>query len=375
MNRILGGCTAAAVMLALSTACSEQGSTSGPLGIDSGFGGGLEPAASSTTIDFEEFGMGDVVTSSEGVAISVENEGATCTDDAVAFDTDNPVGNAVDDLDLDDDLDPDLDLDIILIILEDETILPDGVEPDDCAAGGTFAFDFSGVSATGVQVASLDIKDTGDTETGGVTIRAFDATNSQIGGDIVGPSLANGEEATVAVDRSGVVRLDVVLTGSGGVDNLVFTPPMGNEGCTPGFFRNNLTSWPGGAEPGDDFDTTLMVDWFDPDISLLDALVLKGGGLNALARHTAAAYLNALGGFYPLATGEVKDLAGAVDINDPAAVEALKDLFEGMNELGCPLDGDGNADGPPGIQSNGPQAGPNAQSDSQGPPPFRGRGR
>jgi len=369
MNRILGGCTATAVMLAMATACSEQGSTSGPLGIDTGFGGGLEPAASSTTIDFEEFEMGDVVTSSEGVAISVENPGAKCTGDAVAFDTDDPTIIGGEDADLADDV-----LGIILILLEDPNVADSNPDTDDCIDGGTIVFDFSGVSASGVDVGSIDLKDTGDSE-GSATIRLFDATDTQIGGDIPGPGLADGQKATVAIGVSGVARMEVVLEGSGGIDNLVFTPPMGNEGCTPGFFRNNLTSWPEGAEPGDDFDTTLMVDWFDSDISLLDALVLKGGGLNALARHTAAAYLNALGGFYPLATGEVKDLAGAVDDDDPAAVEALKDLFEAMNELGCPLDGDGNADGPPGIRSNGPQAGPNAQSDSQGPPPFRGRGR
>ena len=45
---------------------------------------------------------------------------------------------------------------------------------------------------------------------------------------------------------------------------------------------------------GDDFDGTFGVDLFNPDITLYDALKLRGGGDKRLARHGVAALLNAL---------------------------------------------------------------------------------
>jgi hypothetical protein len=108
-------------------------------------------------------------------------------------------------------------------------------------------------------------------------------------------------------------------------------PPPCGEGCTPGFWRQpqHLDSWTG-YTPGDDFDTVFGTDYFDPDITLLDAAWLGGGGVKKLARHGTAALLNAsspdVG--YPLTVSEV---IAAVQAGD------AKTLAE-YNELGCPID-------------------------------------
>jgi len=89
----------------------------------------------------------------------------------------------------------------------------------------------------------------------------------------------------------------------------------GGEGCTPGYWKQSqhFIDWP---TFGPDFDggptipitqSTLFSTVFGPvitiktgtndsktDPTLLEALAAKGGGINALARHTVAAYLNSL---------------------------------------------------------------------------------
>jgi hypothetical protein len=103
------------------------------------------------------------------------------------------------------------------------------------------------------------------------------------------------------------------------------------EGCTPGYWKNHLEAWPAtGFTTGADFDATFGVDYFDPDITLLQAVNLGGGGYNALARHGTAALLSAAHPDvdYPYTVAEVIALVQAGD----------KDALEAANELGCPLD-------------------------------------
>ena len=103
------------------------------------------------------------------------------------------------------------------------------------------------------------------------------------------------------------------------------------EGCTPGYWKNHLDSWPPtGYAPSDDFDTTFGVDYFDPDISLEQAVNRRGGKVNRLARHGTAALLSAAHPDvdYPYTVAEVIAFVQAGDA-DPL-VEA--------NELGCPID-------------------------------------
>ena len=60
--------------------------------------------------------------------------------------------------------------------------------------------------------------------------------------------------------------------------------------------------------------------------------------MKALGRHTVAALLNAAspGVSYDLTASEI--IEGFNDVFPGGDYEGLKDLFEGFNEQGCPLD-------------------------------------
>ena len=74
-------------------------------------------------------------------------------------------------------------------------------------------------------------------------------------------------------------------------------------------------------------------------MTLLDVLGLGRGHLNALGRHTVAALLNSASGDvdYGLTVAEVIDMFNDVFLGASDDYEALKDLFEDLNEQGCPL--------------------------------------
>lgn len=115
------------------------------------------------------------------------------------------------------------------------------------------------------------------------------------------------------------------------------TPPMG-EGCTPGYWRQDqhFDNWTG-YSPTDDYDDT-----FGPGVSyggtLLDAVWARGGGVDALARHSVAALLNAANGDidYPMDTDAV--INAVQNAFATGTFESLKDQFEAWNEAGCELD-------------------------------------
>ena len=66
-------------------------------------------------------------------------------------------------------------------------------------------------------------------------------------------------------------------------------------GCTPDFWKNNLDLWETvGIDYNADFDETFRKNYFEPDITLEQAINAEGLGLNHLARSGTAAYLNAL---------------------------------------------------------------------------------
>jgi hypothetical protein len=125
---------------------------------------------------------------------------------------------------------------------------------------------------------------------------------------------------------------------------------FGNEGCTPGYWKQeqHFASWvPTGYAPDDLFSDVFGIfitikwsqrgrprDLYNP--SLLQALGANGGGINELARHGVAGLLSAAHPDvdYPYS---VADVIAAVLAGDAGTlVEA--------NELGCPLNG-GLADG------------------------------
>jgi hypothetical protein len=115
------------------------------------------------------------------------------------------------------------------------------------------------------------------------------------------------------------------------------TMPPGNEGCTPGFWKNHPDVWPAPYTP-----STLVEDVFVvPDefagLTLQQGLELGGGGENALLRHGIAALLNAASDDvdYPLTVDEVIAAVNAAFAGDED-VEAVKDMLEGFNELTAP---------------------------------------
>jgi hypothetical protein len=118
-----------------------------------------------------------------------------------------------------------------------------------------------------------------------------------------------------------------------------FTPPAGNNGCTPGYWKqaHHFDSWTGYA-PADGFNATFGIgtNWFANSYTLLNGLQAGGGGKYALARHAVAALLNAASGFYPMSESEVID--AVQDAYDgTTGIESTKNIFANNNELGCPL--------------------------------------
>lgn len=114
---------------------------------------------------------------------------------------------------------------------------------------------------------------------------------------------------------------------------------VGNQGCTPGYWKQDqhFDSWP----------VSLTTTFADAGFSfgftgtLLSGLQAKGGDVNALARHAAAAYLNSLasGVNFSLTTAEVIAIANGTGIYAGLSVEERKDLLEAANQGvgGCPL--------------------------------------
>jgi hypothetical protein len=117
-------------------------------------------------------------------------------------------------------------------------------------------------------------------------------------------------------------------------------PPPGGDGCTPGFWKNSVGSWPAGYLPGQDFDATFGVNIFSPNISLLVALGQGGGGANALGRHAAAALLNSASDNvdYGMSTAQVIALVQSAFASGD--FESAKNTLAALNETDCALPND-----------------------------------
>jgi hypothetical protein len=139
-----------------------------------------------------------------------------------------------------------------------------------------------------------------------------------------------------------------LLVGAVGVATVSASKKKGADGCTPGYWKQeqHFDSWTGYA-PDDLFaDTTgiradLSVAQFEdafPGMTLLDVLSQGGGGLNALGRHTVAALLNVASPDVDYAYTHTSTVIDAFNNVFPDGdYEGLKNIFAGLNELGCPL--------------------------------------
>jgi hypothetical protein len=209
---------------------------------------------------------------------------------------------------------------------------------------------------------TLDFSALGSVTVNSITIIDFEAREPEPKVELFDPFdvllasfyLPHTDDNGVAVKSlgptAGVAKMVVTLNGSGAIDNIVFSlPSVGDEGCTPGYWKQEqhfgswtrytpsttffevfgcpiVIKWSEGGKPGDTADPTL-----------LQTLQAKGGGINALARHAVAAWLNAANPDvdYAFTTFEVIALfQGAYDSGD---FESTKEMFEEANEASCPL--------------------------------------
>ncbi|MEM3085084.1 MAG: hypothetical protein QXU32_04915 [Nitrososphaerales archaeon] len=113
------------------------------------------------------------------------------------------------------------------------------------------------------------------------------------------------------------------------------------EGCTPGFWKQpqHFDSWVGFA-PTDRFEAVFGRD-VAGDPTLLEAMELQGGGLNALIRHAVAALLSASSPDVNVGDPDIDTVAEVVAAFqaafDSGIYEPMKNKFEASNEAGCPL--------------------------------------
>ncbi|GFO66918.1 hypothetical protein GMLC_04970 [Geomonas limicola] len=114
--------------------------------------------------------------------------------------------------------------------------------------------------------------------------------------------------------------------------------PGQGEGCSLGYWKTHSASWPAAHHGYDSFDGTFGVSAFSPDLTLLQAVNLGGGGLNNLARQAAAALLNAEDGRikgFPLSVSELKGALAAALAS--GSYDALAATLDAYNNLCCPL--------------------------------------
>jgi hypothetical protein len=146
---------------------------------------------------------------------------------------------------------------------------------------------------------------------------------------------------------AGVVLVFLAL--STGVAHAHNPTPKGRQGCTPGFWKNNLLAWestaPNVLRPGDKlqavFDPVNIPDQYD-NTTLLQALQFKGteGTVAKLLRAAVAAMLNTthFDVAYPLGDNEeLEELLKTALAGSASDMEALKNRLDAWNNLGCPL--------------------------------------
>jgi hypothetical protein len=125
-------------------------------------------------------------------------------------------------------------------------------------------------------------------------------------------------------------------------------PPTGEEGCTPGYWKNHTGAWAGtGYTPGQTAGSVFSLGGFPSLASQTLLQTLQGGGgsgatgaAKVLLRAAVAALLNAAhsGVDYPRTTTQiVSDVNAALASNNRNTMLALATALDDDNNLGCPL--------------------------------------
>ncbi len=122
----------------------------------------------------------------------------------------------------------------------------------------------------------------------------------------------------------------------------------GNQGLTPGFWKNHTDDWPANRLPGHLVSSLFTGAGADGlgDATLLEALKkfkddkkTADGAAMILLRAGVAAALNAESDFvsYPVSLGKVQDMVnGALALGDRDNMLDVKDILDGWNNLGVP---------------------------------------
>ena len=164
------------------------------------------------------------------------------------------------------------------------------------------------------------------------TPAGFVASPANVGADATDSDSVGGTTGNYVLDAG-----ETDLT----VDAGFFTSSTGNQGCTPGYWKqpHHFDSWPIGIPQGADFDATFGVDFFNPNITLLQALNLGGGGVNALARHAVSALLNSESAAvaYGYSTQQILEIVRGTGAYAGKTIEQRKNLLAAANEQRCPL--------------------------------------
>ena len=120
----------------------------------------------------------------------------------------------------------------------------------------------------------------------------------------------------------------------------VCTIEGGDEGCTPGFWKqsHHFGNWPAPYTPDTPFGAVFEDAY--PGMTLRDVLWQGGGVLNALGRHAVAALLNGANDDVNYALDDSAVIARFNEVyptDKRYEYNRVKNGFEELNEMGCPL--------------------------------------
>jgi hypothetical protein len=215
--------------------------------------------------------------------------------------------------------------------------------PNDADVMDTMKFTFPAANWTIGSFAALDQENDGE----GIALFTDGNPSNTTNGAV---NFADSVEIVIVdVNDSFSTMLEFVFDGSGAIDDLEICKVIerGGEGCTPGYWKQSqhFGSWsvnPYTTTFGDVFVAACAVD--NPelksgdnvcDVLLLEALAANGGGINALARHASAAWLNTASVDYYYLQSEVETMVAAAF--ESGIYSLTKDALAEANEAGCPL--------------------------------------
>jgi hypothetical protein len=236
----------------------------------------------------------------------------------------------------------------LLVIPDERDFVPWG----DYRWGGTISF--TGNFSSGDYYLSSFVAVDVDTNSPG--IRAF-ADSTQVGqasllGNATVQTVATTSQPSIGSSLSfvfGTAAVDNVL-GSGAIDGIRICArqALGEEGCTPGYWKNHTEDWAGtGFTPGQTAGSVFNVGAFPSLASKTLLQTLQGGGgsgtagaAQILLRAAVAALLNAGHAEveYPRTTASIiADVNAALASGSRSAMLALAGELDEDNNLGCPL--------------------------------------